>query len=69
MKYEVLTHFAYGWENCWTDEDEAGNLVPVSFPSREAAQTELDEYLRELRFERPEDFRIICRLPEDFRIV
>ena len=44
MKYKVETFtFFQGWINCWTDEAEN----PVVFDSRDEAEAELDEFLRD----------------------
>lgn len=38
----VETLFTYGWENCWTREDGE----PITFPTHQEAQQELDEHLK-----------------------
>jgi len=64
MKYEVQTYtLCAGWVNIWTDDDSK----PVIFNSREAAQTELSDYLAalacEVRAGHLDDFN-----PEDYKI-
>ena len=52
-RYEVQTStLCQGWINCWTVA-EAGSsaFTPETFPTREAAQTALDEYLAEIQSE------------------
>ena len=40
--YHVLTRMLNGWENCWQEGDE-----PAVYPTREAAETALNEFLEE----------------------
>ena len=63
MKYAVETRFAHGFENCWTYNDE----TLITFDSMEAAQAELDCYLRDLKSEY-EDGLIEDYNPKDYRI-
>jgi hypothetical protein len=49
IAYEIQTlTFADGWVNTWTYEDSEGDMQPETFPTREAAQAALDEYLHDL---------------------
>ena len=41
MKYEVQTKFVYGFENCWTDENEK----PLLFSTRKEAEQELKDHI------------------------
>ena len=53
-KFIVLTNTIFnGWVNCWTDGDEK----PLSFPSREEAQREIDNAVWDMGYE-PEAYRI-----------
>lgn len=51
--YIVLTKTMNGWENVWTDGDDK----PLSFPTREEAQAEIDDLVQEMGYD-PEDYRI-----------
>ena len=54
MTYIVETRFFMNaWENCWTEDDK-----PLTFPTHEAAQAEIDEVLAEMPDHSPEDYRI-----------
>lgn len=37
-----------GWTNCWSTLDENGQWVPETFPTREAAQAAIDEFLADI---------------------
>jgi hypothetical protein len=51
--YIVLTKTMNGWENVWTDGDDK----PLSFPTREEAQAEIDDLVAEMGYD-PDDYRI-----------
>jgi hypothetical protein len=64
-EYEVQTNFLGDWENCWTGDDGGSR----TFPSRAAAQKELDEFLADVkeavkRGDMEEEYD-----PNDYRIV
>ena len=65
MNYEVQTRMVNSWENVWTDSLDD---TIVTFATYEAAQAELDDFLRELAYAvkagHLDDFN-----PEDYRIV
>ncbi len=44
MRYVVETRFTYGFENCWSDDDDQ----PVTFSTLEEAQEALKEHLEDL---------------------
>jgi len=65
MTYEVQTRMYSSWENVWTDSLDD---TIVTFATHEAAQTELNDFLRELAYAvkaghlddySPEDYRIV----------
>jgi hypothetical protein len=68
IAYEIQTlTFAEGWVNTWTHEDSKGDMQPETFPTREAAQAALNEYLHDLADDvalgnisdyDPEEFRV-----------
>jgi hypothetical protein len=65
MTYEVQTRMCTNWENVWTDSLDD---TFVTFATHEAAQAELDDFLRELAYAvkagHLEDFS-----PDDYKIV
>ena len=77
-RYEVQTHtLCQGWINCWTvTEVGSSAFTPETFPTREAAQIALDEFLAEIQSEitagertqdegySPEEFRIMEVMPK-----
>lgn len=44
--YIVETAFIYGWENCWTVDDQ-----PQTFPTRAEARAEINDFLSDIRQE------------------
>jgi hypothetical protein len=65
MTYEVQTRMYNSWGNVWTDSLDD---TIVTFATHEAAQTELNDFLRELAYAvkaghlddyNPEDYRIV----------
>ena len=52
--YIVETRMGNTWENCWTEDDK-----PLTFPTHEASQAEIDEVLAEMPDYSPEDYRIV----------
>jgi hypothetical protein len=58
-RYVVETAMGSGWDACWTEDG-----VPMTFASREAAQSEIDELLLDtLHFDEPyaaSDYRIVA---------
>jgi len=65
MTYEVQTRVYNSWENVWTDSLDDTIVI---FASREAAQADLNDFLRELAYAvkaghlddyNPEDYRIV----------
>jgi hypothetical protein len=63
MKYAVETRFAYGFENCWTCNDE----TLITFDSMAEAQAELDCHLHNLKADY-DDGLINDFNPNDYRI-
>jgi len=65
MIYEVQTRMYNSWENVWTDSLDD---TIVTFATREEAQADLNDFLRELAYAvkagHLDDFN-----PEDYRIV
>jgi hypothetical protein len=53
MTYIVETRMGNTWENCWTEDDK-----PLTFPTHEAAQAEVNDLLAEMHDYSPEDYRI-----------
>jgi hypothetical protein len=65
MTYEVQTRMYNSWENVWTDSLDDTIVI---FATREAAQADLNDFLRELAYAvkaghlddyNPEDYRIV----------
>ena len=65
MTYEVQTRVYNSWENVWTDSLDDTIVI---FASREAAQADLNDFLRELAYAvkaghlddySPDDYRIV----------
>ena len=51
-KYEVQTYtLCDGFVNTWSTEDAAGNTIPSTFDTREAAQAEIDEFFDDIESE------------------
>lgn len=70
--FEVHQHtFCDGWTNTWSITDEEGNVTPHTFKTKQEAQDEVDDFLKDIRQEikngdREEDEGYS---PEDFKIV
>ena len=43
-RYEVQTPFIYGYENCWSIDDE-----PSTFPTKKAAMEEIKSHCRDCK--------------------
>lgn len=56
--FKVLTRCIDTWDDCWTVEDEDGNVTPQRFPTREEAQSEIDEVLDAMPDMTQDDFKI-----------
>ena len=39
------------WDNCWSVTDENGNEQPDTYPTIEAAQSEIDELFEDIKYE------------------
>ena len=51
-QYEVQEFCLFGgWVNNWTYEDDQGHEIKTTFPTREAAQAELEYFFEEYQFE------------------
>lgn len=52
MAWEVQHEtIADGWVNTWTVEDESGDWVPQVYDTKEEAEAELTEFLKEIDLE------------------
>ena len=50
--YEIHTWtLCDGWINCWTTTDERGTLAPDTYPTVEATQAAIDEFLEDIQAE------------------
>lgn len=63
-KFEVQELHANGeWENTWSIENDAGDMIPQVFNTAAEAQSELDDHLKELEREEmdpePENYRVV----------
>ena len=58
MKFRVIHHYVYGWDDVgWTCE-ENGDWVPERFNTRKEAQKALDVFLEEATEYDSEEFKI-----------
>ena len=62
MKYEVQTKFVYGFENCWTDENDK----PLLFSTKKEAEQELKDHIEGWNDDPNTEDEIFY---EDFKIV
>lgn len=49
MQYKIEALYTYGWDDAGWSEENDGATKPLRFQSIECAQTELDEFLADVK--------------------
>ena len=70
MKYKVEMRYAGGWDDAgWTEDNRSGEMVPIQFPTREAAQLAINEHVHDCAEAVSSGDMIDGHEPSDYRVV